>query len=185
MLAEIVRQATDEMNRAVDSLKKGLSTIRTGRAHVSLLDQIRVDYYGSMSPLDQLANVTVPDPRMLMVKPWDKSQLKAIEKAIQEANLGLQPVTDGDFVRVPIPALTEERRKEFVKQARNRAEDAKIAVRNARRDANEMLKAAKTDGEIAEDEEKRGLKQVQDLTDKSIAEIDVIVQHKEAEIMTV
>lgn len=185
MLAEIVSGSKMDMEKAIDALKKALATIRTGRAHVSLLDSVKVDYYGAISPLSQVANITIPDPKLLVVKPWDKNMVKPIEKAIQEANLGLNAMTDGDMIRVPVPALTEERRKEFVKQARQRAEDAKVAIRNSRRDSNEMLKDASKDGTISEDEEKRGLKQVQDLTDQYIADVDKLVEHKEAEIMTV
>jgi len=185
MLDEIISSTKSDMEKAVEALKKALATIRTGRAHVSLLDSVRVDYYGNISPIAQVANVTVPDPKLLVVKPWDKGMTKVIEKAIMEANLGLTASTDGDIVRVPIPPLTEERRREFVKQARTRAEDAKVAVRNARRDANEMMKDATKDGSMSEDDEKQGLKQVQDLTDLFTREVDKLVEHKEAEIMTV
>jgi ribosome recycling factor len=185
MLDEIISSTKSDMEKAIEALKKALATIRTGRAHVSLLDSVRVDYYGAISPLSQIANITIPDPKLLVVKPWDKGMTKAIEKAIIEANLGLNASTDGDIVRVPVPSLTEERRKEFVKQARGRAEDAKVAVRNSRRDANEMMKDATKDGTIAEDDEKQGLKQVQELTDLFIRDIDKVVEHKEAEIMTV
>lgn len=185
MLNDIVASTKSDMEKAIESLKKALATIRTGRAHTSLLDAVRIDYYGSSSPISQVANITVPDPKLLVVKPWDKNMTKVIEKAIQEANLGLNASTDGDIVRVPVPSLTEERRREFVKQAKHRAEDAKIAVRNARRDANEMLKDATKEGSVSEDEEKQGLKQVQDLTDHFIRDIDKLVEHKEAEIMVV
>lgn len=185
MLEEIVSGSKTDMEKAVEALKKALATIRTGRAHVSLLDSVRVDYYGALSPLSQIANITIPDPKMLVVKPWDKNMTKAIEKAIQEANLGLNAMTDGDIIRVPVPSLTEERRKEFVRQAKQRTEDAKVAIRSARRDANEMMKDATKDGSISEDDEKRGLKQVQDLTDHYISDVDKMFEHKEAEIMTV
>lgn len=185
MLDEIVSSTKSDMEKVLEALKKALATIRTGRAHVSLLDPVRVDYYGAISPLSQIANITIPDPKLLVVKPWDKSMTKAIEKAILEANLGLNASTDGDLVRVPVPSLTEERRREFVKQAKQRAEDAKVAVRNARRDANEMMKDATKDGSMSEDDEKTGLKQVQDLTDMFTKEVDKLVEHKEAEIMTV
>lgn len=185
MLEDICGEAKDQMHKAVEALKKHLAAIRTGRASASLLDGVRIDYYGTPSPIAQVATVTIPDPRSLMIKPWDKGMLKPIEKAIQESNLGLTPMIDSDVVRVPIPSLTEERRKEFVKQARQRGEDAKIAARNARRDANEMFKEALKDSGMSEDDEKRGLKITQDLTDHTIAEIDKLLQHKEAEIMTV
>jgi ribosome recycling factor len=185
MLEDIQQDAKSQMKKAMDALKKSLGTIRTGRANVGMLDPVRVNYYGTPSPLSQVASITVADARMLMVKPWEKDLLKDIEKGILEANLGLTPATDGEVVRVPIPTLTEERRKEFVKQARNKCEDGKVAVRNARRDANDMLKAATKDGDISEDEEKRGLKAVQDLTDGYVKSVDEILNTKEAEIMEV
>jgi ribosome recycling factor len=185
MFNEICSDAKEQMHKTIEVLKKQLATIRTGRASTSLLDGVKVDYYGTPSAINQIANVATPDSRTLSVKPWDKNMLKPIEKAIQEANLGLNPVVDGDMVRIPVPQLTEERRKEFVKQAKQRCEDAKISARNARRDANELLKEATKEGGITEDEEKRALKVVQDLTDGTIAELEKIVEHKEAEIMTV
>jgi ribosome recycling factor len=185
MLNEISGEAKDQMERAIDALKKQLSTIRAGRANVAMLEGIRVDYYGNPSPLNQVASVTVADARLLMVKPWEKQLLKDIEKAIVEANIGIQPNNDGEVIRLPIPALSEERRKEYVKQAKTRCEDAKIAVRNARRDANEMLKDATKEGEISEDDEKRGLKTIQDLTDQYVARVDELLAKKEGEIMEV
>ncbi len=185
MLDEICDEAKEQMHKAVEVLKKQLASIRTGRATVSLLDGVRVDYYGTLSPVSQVATVLTPDPRMLAVKPWEKAMLKPIEKAILEANLGLVPVIDGDLVRIPMPALTEERRREFVKQAKQKCEDSKIAVRNARRDANEMLKSATKEGSMTEDDEKRALKITQDLTDQTISELDKLLTNKEAEIMTV
>lgn len=185
MINEIISELKNNIDKTMDALKKQLASIRTGRAHVSLLDAIKIDYYGTPTPLAQVATVTVADARTLVVKPWEKGLPKIIEKTILEANLGLTAITDGDLVRVPVPALTEERRKEFCKQAKAKAEEAKLAVRNARRDANEMLKASTKDGEIAEDEEKRGLKMVQDATDAATAQMDLLVSKKEEEIMTV
>lgn len=185
MLNQIMSDAKSEMDKAIEGLKKHLTTIRTGRAHISLLDPVRVDYYGTPTPVSQVASVSIPDARMLVIKPWEKPLLKVIEKAIMDANLGITPTNDGDVIRVSMPPLTEERRKEFVKQARARGEEAKVSVRNARRDANEMLKDAKAEGSIAEDEEKRGLKSVQDATDHAISEIDKLLAHKESDIMTV
>lgn len=185
MLDDICSESKDQMQKATEALKKQLATIRTGRANVSLLDGVKIDFYGAFSPINQVASVACPDPRCLVVKPWDKAMLKPIEKAIGEANLGLVPMIDSDIVRVPIPSLTEERRKEFVKQARQRGEDAKIAVRNARRDANEMFKDAVKEKSLSEDDEKRGLKITQDLTDQAISDIDKLLSHKEAEIMVV
>jgi ribosome recycling factor len=185
MINEIVGDLKSNIDKTIEVFKKQLSSIRTGRAHVTLLDSIKIDYYGTPTPLSQVATLTVSDARTLMVKPWEKNLQKTIEKAILEANLGLTAITDGDIVRVPVPSLTEERRKEFCKQAKVKAEEAKLAIRNARREANEMLKDATKDGEIAEDDEKRGLKMVQELTDASTANIDDLVSKKEAEIMTV
>lgn len=185
MLDDIQNDANAQMEKAIEALKKQLSTIRTGRASPGLLDAVRVNYYGTMTPLSQVANVTVPDARLLVVKPWEKPLLKDIEKAIVEANLGLTPSNDGEIIRVPIPALSEERRKEYVKQTKQKGEDAKIAVRNARRDANELLKSATKDGDISEDDEKRGLKHVQDLTDAFVKRVDEALTKKEQEIMEV
>ena len=183
MLNDIQSEAKTQMEKALDSFKKNLATIRTGRANVNMLDTVRVSYYGTPTPLNQVASVTVADARMLMVKPWEKDLLKDIEKGIMEANLGLTPSTDGDSIRIPIPTLTEERRKEFAKQARNKCEDGKVAVRSARRDANDMLKDATKDGDISEDEEKRGLKAVQELTDAFVKQVESVLAAKEAEIM--
>ena len=152
---------------------------------MALLDAVKIDYYGTLSPVNQVANIAAPDSRLLTVKPWDKSMLKVIEKSILESNLGLTPVIDGDIVRIPIPPLTEERRREFAKQVRQRGEDSKISVRNARRDANEMIKEGVKDKALSEDDEKRGLKMTQEATDQAISEIDKLLEHKESEIMVV
>lgn len=185
MINQIIGEMKTTIEKTMDAYKKQLASIRTGRAHVSLLDAIKIDYYGTPTALAQVASLTAADSRTLVVKPWEKGLQKPIEKAINEANLGLSAAVDGDIVRIPVPALTEERRKEFCKQAKVRAEEAKLAARNARRDANETLKVATKDGEISEDEEKRGLKQVQDATDATVAQIDDLLAKKEAEIMTV
>jgi ribosome recycling factor len=185
MLADIESDAKEQMGKAIDALRKQLATVRAGRASAGMLDNIKVEYYGAATPLNQVASVQVPDARMLIVKPFDKTAIRDIEKAIMEANLGLQPQNDGDLIRLPIPALSEERRKEYVKQARSKGEDAKIAVRNARRDANDMLKAAKSDGDISEDDEKRGLKMVQDHTDTHVKMVDDLLDKKESEILQV
>lgn len=185
MLNDIQTEARENMEKAIEALKKHLSVIRTGRANVGMLDGIRVDYYGTPTPLNQVASVSTPDARLILIKPWEKPLLKEIEKAIVESNIGLTPANDGDVIRVPIPALSEERRKEYVKQAKNRCEDAKVAVRNARRDANELLKEATKEGEISEDDEKRGLKGIQDLTDDYVKKVDELLAKKESEIMEV
>lgn len=185
VINEITGEMKANIDKTTDAYKKQLASIRTGRANIGLLDSVKIDYYGTPTALAQVSTVTVSDSRSLMVKPWEKGLQKIIEKAILEANLGLTAVTDGDVVRVPVPALTEERRKEFCKQVRARAEEAKLAIRNARRDANEMLKAASKDGDISEDDEKRGLKLVQDATDSAIHHIDDLGGKKEEEIMKV
>ena len=185
MLDDIVKDAKDNMDKAIDGLKKGLLTIRTGRANPSMLDNVRVDYYGTATPLNQVANVTAQDARLLVIKPFEKRILKDIEKAIIEANLGFNPTNDGDFVRVPMPPLSTERRKEYVKLSKTKGEDTKVAIRNVRRDANEMIKEASKDGSITQDEEKRGLKVVQDATDAYVKKVDDLLAAKEKEIMEV
>lgn len=185
MINEITGDMKANIDKTVDALKRQLASIRTGRAHVSLLDAIKIDYYGTPTPLAQIATLTTSDSRTLVVKPWERGLQKTVEKAIMEANLGLTAITDGDIVRIPVPSLTEERRKEFCKQAKARAEEAKLAIRHARRDANEMLKTATKDGDISEDEEKRGLKMIQDATDAAVAHVEDMVTKKEEEIMTV
>lgn len=185
MINDINGDMKESIEKTIEVLKKQLATIRTGRAHTSLLESVKIDYYGTPTPLSQVANITTPDARSLMVKPWEKGLQKAIEKAVLEANLGLTASVDGDLVRIPVPPLTEERRKEFCKQAKAKTEEAKLAIRNARRDANDLLKAAVKDGDISEDDEKRGLKMVQDSTDAAVAAVDELCTKKEAEIMTV
>jgi ribosome recycling factor len=185
MLDDIIKDAKENMDKAIDALKKNLSTIRTGRANPAMLDGVRVDYYGSPTPLNQLATVSAQDARMLVIKPFDKKALKDIERAIVEANLGFNPTNDGDFIRCVMPPLSGERRKEYVKLAKGKGEDAKIAIRNIRRDGNEMIKAATDDGAITEDDQKRGLKSVQDLTDQFVKTIDDVITKKEKEIMEV
>ncbi len=184
MINDIASDMKHNIEKTIEALKKQLAAIRTGRAHTSLLESVKIDYYGTMTPIAQVANITTPDPRTLSVKPWEKGLQKLIEKAILEANLGLTAITDGDMVRVPVPALTEERRREFCKQAKARAEEAKLAIRNSRRDANDMLKSSLKDGDISEDEEKRGLKMIQDATDNAVSSVDDLCSKKEAEIMT-
>ena len=185
MLDEITKDAKDAMDKAIDSLKKNLTSIRTGRANPSMLDGVRVNYYDTPTPLNQIATVSAQDARLLVIKPFEKRIIKDIEKAIIEANLGFNPTNDGDFIRVPMPPLSTERRKEYVKLAKTKCEDAKVAIRGARRDANEMLKEAEKDGSITQDEEKRGLKTVQDHTDAFVKKIDEMLAAKEKEIMEV
>jgi ribosome recycling factor len=183
--ADIRKTAEQKMAKSVDAFKHELHKIRTGRAHPGLLDQVHVDYYGSMVPISQVANVSLLDARTISVQPWEKGLGPKIEKAIRESDLGLNPSAQGDLLRVPMPALTEERRKELTKVVRHAGEDAKIAVRGVRRDANEQLKKLLKDKLVPEDEERRAQDEVQRLTDRTIAEIDKLVQGKEAEVMAV
>jgi ribosome recycling factor len=184
-VADIKKGAEQKMQRSIEAFKSDLAKIRTGRAHTGLLDHIQVDYYGSPVPISQVANLTLVDARTIGVQPWEKKMVQVVEKAIRESDLGLNPATHGDLIRVPMPALTEERRKELTKIVKNEGETAKVAVRNLRRDANEQLKKLVKDKEISEDDERRGGDDVQKLTDRFVAEIDKLVQTKEAEIMTV
>lgn len=183
--ADIKKTAEQKMAKSVESFKNDLHKIRTGRAHPGLLDQVQVDYYGSMLPISQVANVTLLDARTISVQPWEKGMASKIEKAIRESDLGLNPSAQGELLRVPMPGLTEERRKELTKVVRHAGEEAKIAVRAVRREANEHLKKLLKDKELSEDDERRSQDQVQRLTDGTIAEVDRLVQAKEAEVMAV
>jgi ribosome recycling factor len=184
-IADIKKTAEQKMARSVDTFKGELQKIRTGRAHPGILDQVQVDYYGSMLPISQVANVTLLDARTISVQPWEKGMGAKIERAIRESDLGLNPSSQGDLLRVPMPALTEERRRDLTKVVRNAAEDSRIAVRNLRRDANDHAKRLLKDKAISEDEERRSLDELQRLTDRTIAEIDRLTAAKEAEIMAV
>jgi ribosome recycling factor len=185
MEKDILDELLASFEKAYDSLKRELSKIRTGRANPAILEGIRVDYYGTPTPINQMAAVQVPDARLITVKPWDKTVMKMLEQAIVEADIGINPQSDGEVIRLPVPPLTEERRKEYAKAARNKGEDARIAVRNARRDANEMLKSLQKDGDMAEDDAKRALEKVQTETDKAIAKVDEILGKKEKEILEI
>jgi ribosome recycling factor len=185
MIADLKKTTEDKMKKSVENLKTNLAKVRTGRAHTGLLDHVTVDYYGNPTPINQVASVTLLDARTLSVSPFEKKMSGAIEKAIRDSDLGLNPSSMGDIVRVPMPALTEERRKDLIKVVRGEAEDSRVAVRNLRRDANEQLKKAVKDKVISEDDERRGIDEIQKLTDKSIAEIDKLLAEKEKELMTV
>lgn len=185
MYNDVLTEAKGGMNKAVESLKKELTKVRTGRASISLLDDVRVDYYGTPTPLNQVGTLAVPEPRLITIQPWEKQLIPEIEKAIMKADLGLNPASDGQIVRIAIPALTEERRKEMAKLAKSIGENAKISIRNARRDANDLLKQMEKDKDISEDELKRGEKDVQDLTDSFVKQIDDIVTAKEKEVMEI
>jgi len=184
MIADVKKTAEQKMQKSVETLKTDLGKVRTGRAHTGLLDHIKVDYYGSMMPLNQVATVSAPEPRMISVQVWDRANVIPVEKGIAHANLGLNPSIDGQTLRLPIPDLTEERRKELAKLAGQYAEKAKIAVRNVRRDGMESLKEDEKKKEISEDERKRKEDEVQKLTDRFIGEVDAAAEHKEKEIMT-
>ncbi|MFM8333186.1 MAG: ribosome recycling factor [Candidatus Methylumidiphilus sp.] len=181
--ADIHKRASERMKKSIESLKHEFAKIRTGRAHPSLLEQVHVSYYGNEVPLSQVANVTAEDSRTLAITPWERNMIPVIEKAIMASGLGLNPNTTGPVIRVPLPALTEQRRKDLAKVARGEAENGRVAVRNIRRDANTELKAALKDKQISEDEEKRGAEQVQKLTDQFIKEIDGLLEVKEADLL--
>jgi ribosome recycling factor len=181
-----IKKATEEkMKKSVEALKTDLAKVRTGRAHTGLLDHVKVDYYGNETPLNQVANITLVDSRTIGVQPWEKKMAPAIEKAIRDADLGLNPATQGEVVRVPMPPLTEERRKELIKVVKHEGENAKVAIRNLRRDANHHLKELLKNKAIPEDQERRTQDEVQKLTDRYVAEVDKLLHQKEADLMQV
>jgi ribosome recycling factor len=185
MISDVRNSAEQKMARSIETLKADLAKVRTGRAHTGLLDHIHVNYYGSSIPLSQAANITLADPRTIGVTPWEKKMIPVVEKAIREADLGLNPATSGEMIRVPMPALTEERRKELIKVVHKEAEAAKIAVRNVRRDANEQLKKLLKDKQCSEDDERRAHDELQKLTDRFVADVDRLLQAKEADLMAI
>jgi ribosome recycling factor len=185
MLQETLEDLKSSIAKAHDALKRELAKLRTGRAHPSLLDSIRVDAYGSLTPIGQMASVNVPEARMLTIKPWDKSQIKAIEKALVQSPLGLTPQNDGDIIRVPLPPLSEERRKELVKLAKRAGEDTKVIIRKARHDAKELIESLVDDKEIGEDDGERGQKEMEELIHRATSEVDQIVSRKEKDILEV
>jgi len=184
-IADVKKSTEQKMTKSIESLRADLAKVRTGRAHTGILDHVQVDYYGSPTQLSQVANLTLIDARTIGVQPYEKKMLAAVEKAIREADLGLNPATQGELIRVPTPALTEERRKEMVKLVKGEAEDTKISIRNIRRDANEALKKLVKDKICSEDDERRGQEDIQKLTDKFVAEVDKLVVEKEKEVLTV
>ena len=184
-VANIQKTTDEKMVKSIESLKTDLQKVRTGRAHTGILDHIQVDYYGSMVPISQVANLSLADARTIVVQPWEKNMANVVEKAIRESDLGLNPASMGETIRVPMPALTEERRKDLTKFIKSEGEQTKVAIRNLRRDANESLKRLVNDKEISEDDERRAQGEIQKLTDKFVSEVDQILQSKEAEIMTV
>jgi ribosome recycling factor len=185
MLEEIKKTADQKMQKSLEALKNDLAKVRTGRAHAGLLDHVMVEYYGSMVAVNQVANVNLGDARTINVQPYEKNMIAKVEKAIRDADLGLNPATNGDLIRVPMPMLTEERRRDLTKIVRNEAEGAKVAIRNVRRDANDALKKLLKDKEISEDDERRAQDEVQKLTDKAVVEVDKLLQVKEADLMAV
>jgi len=184
-IADVKKSAQERMNKSIDTLKSDLGKVRTGRAHTGILDHITVEYYGAPTALTQIANVTLIDARTIGVQPWEKKMLNAVEKAIRDSDLGLNPSSQGEMIRVPTPPLTEERRKEMVKLVKSEAEDAKIAIRNIRRDANESLKKLVKDKAVSEDDERRASEEIQKLTDKFVIDVDKLVAEKEKEVLTV
>ncbi len=184
MKEEVFQSMNEKMDNAIAAHQKELNRLRTGRASPALLEGIRVDYYGTPTPIQQTASITIPESRLIVIQPWDKSMIEPISKAIQKANLGLSPSSDGTVIRIAIPSLTEERRKELVKIVKKMAEDSKISIRNIRREANESLKKLEKDKALSEDESHRAMDEVQKLTDQKIVEIDKILQEKQDEILT-
>ena len=185
MIEDILNEMHANIEKSMGSLKLGLAKLRTGRANIAILDGIKVDYFGTPTPLNQCANLGAADARMITIKPWDKNIINDIEKAIQVADIGITPQNDGEMIRLPIPPLTEERRKDLVKQAKARGEDAKISIRNHRREANDMLKEAEKEKEISQDDLKRALERVQAEIDKGTSIVDEVLAKKEAEIMEI
>ncbi len=185
MVREIQNQTEERMKKAIESLRYELNKVRTGKASPAILDGIKVNYYGSVVPLKQVANISVPEVRLITVQPWDKSMINEIEKAIQKSDLGLTPMSDGHIIRLPIPQLTEERRLNLVKQTKRLGEEVKVSIRNARRDANEALKKGEKDGDISEDDSHRAQEKIQEMTDNYIKKVDEILKVKEQEIMEI
>ncbi|HNX28490.1 MAG TPA: ribosome recycling factor [Syntrophomonadaceae bacterium] len=185
MIKEIVQDSEDRMKKTIEHLTRDLASLRAGRANPGMLDRIVVDYYGEPTPLNQLANINVPEARLLVIQPWDKHSIADIEKAILKSDLGITPSNDGNVIRLSIPQLTEDRRKEIVKMVKKRGEEAKVAIRNIRREANDMIKQAEKEKLVSEDESKKGIEEVQKITDKGVKDIDGILQAKEKDVMEV
>ena len=185
MLEDVLKDLRASIEKAMEALRRDLARVRTGRAHPSMLDAVRVDYYGTPTPLSQMANISVPEPRLLIVKPWEKSQVKAVDKAIRETDLGLNPQVDADILRIPIPALTEERRKDLVKSVRKTAEECKVAIRKHRREANEMIDELDKGGDVSQDDADRGKKKVEDIVAEGTKQVDTVIAGKEKDLLEV
>ena len=185
MLDEVFKELRAGIEKAIEALRRDLSKVRTGRAHAGMLDSIRVDYYGVPTPVHQMANVSIPDARLITIKPWEKGQAKAIDKALRDSDLGINPQVDGDLIRIPIPALTEERRKEMVKLTKRNGEECKVAVRKHRREANEMIDTLDKDGDVSGDDADRGKKKVEDIVSEGVKQVDTVISAKEKDILEV
>lgn len=185
MIKDMINETDGRMKKTIEHLTQDLATLRAGRANPAMVDRLMVSYYGQATPLNQLANITVPEPRLLVIQPWDKSSIPDIEKAVMKSDLGINPSNDGNVIRLAVPQLTEERRKEIVKIVKKRGEEAKVAIRNIRREQNDFMKAAEKDKVVSEDESKKGMEEVQKITDKYIKDIDSIMAAKEKDIMEV
>ncbi len=185
VIDDVISEAEAKMKKTIEIFRKDLSTMRAGRASPALVEKIMVDYYGTPTPISQLATISVPEPRLLVIQPWDKTQVGAVEKAISKSDLGIHPQSDGHLIRLAVPQLTEDRRQELVRMIRKKAEEERVALRNLRREANDFLKELAKEGEISEDERDRALEKTQDVTDKHIAELDKHLQAKEKELMEV
>ena len=185
MLDEVFKELREGIEKALEALHRDLSKVRTGRAHAGMLDSVRVDYYGVSTPLSRMATVSVPEPRLITVKAWEKGQTKAIDKAIRESDLGLNPMTDGELIRIPIPALTEERRRDMVKMTKKNGEECKVAVRKHRRDAMEMIESLDNDGDVSGDDAERAKKKVEDVVADGVKQVDHIIAAKEKDILEV
>ncbi len=182
---DVVKELHASIQKTLQSMRDDLSTVRTGRASLHMLDGVKVDYYGTATPLNQVATLSVPEARMIVAKPWEKAMIPVIEKAIRDANLGFNPMSDKDMVRVPVPPLTEERRKDIVKMVKHKAEEFKVSIRNERRDAKELLETAQKDGDVSEDEVKKALEKVQKETDEGVKQVDLILAAKEKDVMQI
>ena len=185
MIDEMLSELQEASNRAREALKRELGRLRTGRAHAGLLEGVRVDYYGQTTPVSQMATIAVPEPRLITVRPWDKSQVQAVDKALRESDLGFNPLVQGDLIRIPVPPLSEERRKELVKVAKRAGEECKVSIRNARHEAIDLLNEMKKEGEASEDQVERAKKKVEELVSQAVQDVDKIVQSKEKDILTI
>jgi ribosome recycling factor len=185
MLDDVLKELQSGIEKSIEALRRDLARVRTGRAHAGMLDAVRVDYYGVPTPINQMANVAIPDPRLITIKPWEKGQVKAIDKAIRESDLNLNPQVDGELIRIPIPPLTEERRKEMVKQTKKNGEEAKVAIRKHRRDANEMVDTLDDGGDVPKDDADRAKKKIEEIVADGIAQVDKVIASKEKDILEV